>query len=106
MSRLQLAVLCNHCNCNCDLQPASSLSVCVVPLTPPKQPIALLKQCSASSYGTFGIGLRATKSLTASMGRQSRQLTGCQADRALYVELHCLEGALEEEESKFRGEDF
>jgi len=68
----------------------------MVPLTPPKQPVALFKHCSASSYGTFGIGLRATKSLTASIGKQSRQLTECHAGRALFVELHCLEGALEE----------
>jgi hypothetical protein len=78
----------------------------MVPLTPPKQLIALFKHCSASSYGTFGIGLRATKSLTASIGRQSRQLTECQAGRALYVELHCLEGALEKERGKFAGEVF
>jgi hypothetical protein len=72
----------------------------MVPLTPPKQPVALLKHCSASSYGTFGIGLRATKSLTASIGRQSRQLTECQAGRALYVELHCLEGALKKKKEE------
>jgi hypothetical protein len=78
----------------------------MVPLTPPKQLIALFKHCSASSYGTFGIGLRATKSLTASIGRQSRQLTECQAGRALYVELHCLEGALEKKRGKFAGEVF
>jgi hypothetical protein len=60
-----------------------------------------VKQCSASSYGTSDIRLRATKSLTASMGRQSRQLTECQAGCAYYVELHCLEGALEKEKEKF-----
>ncbi|CAL3970283.1 unnamed protein product [Diplocarpon coronariae] len=38
----------------------------MVPLTPPKQQV--LSKCSASSYGTFGIGLRATLSLTSSMG--------------------------------------
>jgi hypothetical protein len=62
------------------------------------------KQCSASSYGTLGIGLRATKSLTASIGRQSRHLTESQAGCALFVELHCLEGALKKKEEKNRGE--
>ena len=42
----------------------------MVPLTPPKQPIAKKKQCSASSYGTFDIRLRAAKSLTTSMGNK------------------------------------
>jgi hypothetical protein len=63
-----------------------------------------IKQCSASSYGTLGIGLRATKSLTASIGRQSRHLTESQAGCALYVELHCLEGALKKRRGKDQGE--
>jgi hypothetical protein len=55
--------------------------------------------CSASSYGTFGIRLRATKSLTASIG--GKVGTDRKPGRlSLYVELHCLEGALKRKAEK------